>query len=53
MSSKEDQIIDGIVVKETPIDDHILRVSMEKLRLRDNGHHTRGIQSKRFKDGHS
>ena len=37
MSSKEDQIIDGNVVKETPKEDH----------------HTRGIQKRRFEDGHS
>ena len=53
MSSKEDQIIDGTVVKETPSEDHSLRVSMENLRLRDDGHHTRGSQSRRFEDGHS
>ena len=53
MSSKEDQIIDGTVVKETTSEDHSLRVSMENLRLRDDGHHTRGSQSRRFEDGHS
>ena len=53
MSSKEDQIIDGTVVKETPSEDHSLRVSMENLRLRDDGHHTKGNQSRRFEDGHS
>ena len=53
MSSKEDQITDGTVVKETPSEDHSLRVSMENLRLRDDGHHTRGSQSRRFEDGHS
>ena len=52
MSSKEDQIIDGTVVKETPSEDHSLRVSMENLRLRDDGQHTRGSQSMRFEDGH-
>ena len=26
---------------------------MEKLRVRDDGHYTRGSQSRRFKDGHS
>ena len=52
MSSKEDQIIDGTVVKETTSEDHSLRVSMENLRLRDDGHHTRGSQSMRFEDGH-
>ena len=52
MSSKEDQIIDGTVVKETTSEDHSLRVSMENLRLRDDGHHTRGSQSTRFEDGH-
>ena len=34
MSSKEDQIIDGTVVKETPSEDHTLRVSMENLTQR-------------------
>ena len=53
MSSKEDQIIDGTVVKETPSENHSLRVSMENLRLRDDGHHARGSQSRRFEDGHS
>ena len=53
MSSKEGQIIDGTVVKETTSEDHSLRVSMENLRLRDDGHHTRGSQSRRFEDGHS
>ena len=53
MSSKEDQIIDWTVVKETPSEDHSLGVSMENLRLRDDGHHTRGSQSRRFEDGHS
>ena len=52
MLSKEDQIIDGNVVKETPSEDHSLRVSMENLRLSDNGHHTTGSQSRRFEDGH-
>ena len=52
MSSKEGQIIDGTVVKETTSEDHSLRVSMENLRLRDDGHHTRGSQSTRFEDGH-
>ena len=33
MSSKEDKIIDGNVVKETPSHNHSLRVSMENLRL--------------------
>ena len=51
MSSKEDQIINGNVVKETPSEDHCLRVSMENLRLRDDGQHTRGSQSRRFEDG--
>ena len=51
MSSKEDQIIDETVVKETTNEDHSLRVSMENLRLRD-GHHTRGSQSRRFENGH-
>ena len=50
MSSKEGQIIDGTVVKETTSEDHSLRVSMENLRLRDDGHHTRGSQSTRFED---
>ena len=52
MSSKEDQIIDGTVVKETTSEDHSLRVSMKNVRLRDDGHHTRGSQSTRFEDGH-
>ena len=52
MSSKEDHIVDGNVVKETPSEDHSLRISMENLRLKDDGHHTRGIQSRRFEDGH-
>ena len=52
MSSKEDQIIDGNVVRETPSEDHSLRVSMENLRLRDHGRHTRGSKSRRFEDGH-
>ena len=42
MSSIEDQIIDGNVVKEAPSEDHSLRVSMVNLRLRDDSHHTRG-----------
>ena len=50
MSSKEDQIIDGTVVKETTSEDHSLRVSMENLRLRDDGHHTRGSQSRKLED---
>ena len=53
MSSKEDQISDGNVVKETQSEDPSLRVSMENLRLRDDGHHNRGSQSRRFEDGHS
>ena len=53
MSSKEDQIIDETVVKEKNGEGHSLRVSMENLRLRDDGHHTRGSQSRRFEDGHS
>ena len=52
MSSKEDETIDGTVVKEITSEDHSLRVSMENLRLRDDGHHTRGSQSRRFEDGH-
>ena len=52
MSSKEDQIINGNVVKETPSEDHSLRVSMENLRLRDDCHHTTGGQSRRFEDRH-
>ena len=52
MSSKEDQIIDGNVVKETHSEDHSLRVSMENVRLRDDGNHTTGIQSRRFEDEH-
>ena len=51
MSSKEYQIIDWNVVKETPSEDHSLRVNMENLRLRDDGHHTTGSQSRRFEDG--
>ena len=50
MSSKEDQITDGTVVKETTSEDQSLRVSMENLRLGDGGHHTRGSQSRRFED---
>ena len=52
MSSKEDQIIDGTVVKETTSEDDSLRLGMENLRLRDDDHHTRGSQSTRFEDGH-
>ena len=52
MSSKEDQIIDGTVVKETTSEDYSLRVSMENLRLRDDGPHTRESQSRRFENGH-
>ena len=52
MSSKEDQIIDGTVVKVTTSEDQSLRVSIENLRLRDDGRHTRGSQSRRFEDGH-
>ena len=52
MSSKEDQIIDGNVVKETPSEDHSLRVSMENLRLGDVGHHATGSQSRSFEDWH-
>ena len=51
MSSKEDETIDGTVVKETTSEDHSIRVSMENLRLRDDGHHTRGSQLRRFEDG--
>ena len=40
------------MVRETPIEDHSLRVSMENLRLRDDCHHTRLNQSRRFEDGH-
>ena len=47
MSSKEDQITDGTVVKETTSEDQSLRVSMENLRLRNDGHHTRGSQSRK------
>ena len=50
MSSNEDQIIDGNVVKETPSDNHSLRVSMENLRLKDDGHRTSESQSRRFED---
>ena len=52
MSSKEDQIIDKKVVKETPSEDHSLWLSMENLRVRDDGHHARGSQSRRFEDVH-
>ena len=52
MSSKEDQIIAGTVVKETTSEDHSLRISMKNLRLRDDGQHTRGSPSRRFEDGH-
>ena len=52
MSSKKDQIIDGTVVKETTGEDHGVRVSMENLRLRHDGQHTRESQSRRFEDGH-
>ena len=41
MPSKEDQITDGTVVKETPSEDHNLRVSMENMIYRDGDHHTR------------
>ena len=44
MSSKEAQIIDGNVVKGIASKDHSLRVSMEKLRVKDDGHHTRARQ---------
>ena len=53
MSPKEDQIIERNVVKETPSEDHSLRVSMENLIIRDHVHHTRGILSRWFEDGHS
>ena len=53
MPTKEDQIIDGNVVKETASGDHSLRVSMKNLRLRDDRHHTRGSQSRRLEDEHS
>ena len=53
MSFKKDQIIEGSVVKEIPSEDLSLRISMENLRLRDDGHHTRGSESRRFEDGHS
>ena len=52
MSSKEDQIIDGTVVKETTSEGHSLRLGMENLRHRDDDHHNRGSQSTRFEDGH-
>ena len=52
MSPKEDEIIDGTMVKETTSEDQSLRVSMENLRLRDDSQHTRGSQSMRFEDGH-
>ena len=38
--SKEDQIIEGNVVKDKLSEDHSLRVSMENVRLRDDGYHT-------------
>ena len=41
MPSKEDQITDGTVVKETPSEDHNLRVSTENVIPRDGDHHTR------------
>ena len=53
MSLKEDHIIDRNLVKETPGEDHSLRVSMENLGLRDDGYHTKGSQSRRLKDRHS
>ena len=40
ISSKEDQFIDGSVVKDKLSEDHSLRVSMENVRLRDDGYHT-------------
>lgn len=46
MSSKEDQITDGNVVKETLTENHSVRVSMDSLRIRDT--HTIGYQSWRF-----
>ena len=39
ISSKEDQIIEGNVVKDKLSEDHSLRVSMENVRLRDDGYH--------------
>ena len=53
MSLKEDQITDRNLVKETPNEDHSLIVSMENLRLRDDGYHTKESQSRRLKDRHS
>ena len=53
MSAKEDQIINGSVVKETSSEDHSLKVSLENLRLRDDSHHTRGSQSGSFEHRHS
>ena len=50
MSSEEDQIIDGNVVKKTLCGGHSLRAW--KTSDPDNGHHTRGIPSSRFEDGH-
>ena len=52
MSSKEDQIIDETVVKEKNGEGRSLRVSMENLRLRDDGHHSIRGKSKRLEDGH-
>ena len=40
------------MVKETTSEDYSLRISMENLRLRDYGHHTRGSQSRKLEDGH-
>ena len=41
------------MVKGTPSEGHSLRVSRENLRLRDDGHHTRGSQSRRSENGQS
>ena len=50
MLSEEDQIIDGNVAKKTLCGGHSLRAW--KTWDPDDGHHTRGIQSSRFEDGH-
>ena len=40
------------MVKETPIEDHGLRVSIEILRLRHGGIYIRSSHSRRFENGH-
>ena len=44
MSSKQDQIIDGNVLKGTPSEDHSLRVNREKLRLKDDGRQRKAVK---------